>query len=436
MTRIPMVTRTIFHFVASRYRKICCVSGSVALLCLPGLSEAQAPDFITFESGQVRPMALSRDGSKLFVCNTPDNRLEIFSVTDEGLTPQHSVPVGLEPVSLVESDQGDIWVVNHLSDSVSIVDADAAVPTVTRTLLVGDEPRDIVIAGNGRAFITTARRGQHRTDPSISNVPGAGDPLLTTPSVPRADVWVFDTANPGAGFGGTPLRIIELFTDTPRALTVSPDGSKVYAAGFFSGNQTAAVQESFVCEHEEETCVVEGQLIPGPIVGPKTNAAGERGPKTGMIVKFNRNNGRFEDQEGRDWTDVIKFTLPDRDVFEIDAQTLQETDSFNHVGTTIFNMATNPVSGTVYVSNFEANNFALFEGPGDFAGETLQGHLAESRITVIQDGQVLPRHLNKHIDYDILPAPPRHQRKQFSQPHANASVFRWSLISSGRLRFE
>src|SRR5262249_18543368 len=40
----------------------------------------------------------------------------------------------------------------------------------------------------------------------------------------------------------------------------------------------------------------------------------------------------------------------------------------------------------------------------------LQGHLAETRVTVITvagaaAGQVLPRHLNKHIDYAVLPAP-------------------------------
>ena len=41
--------------------------------------------------------------------------------------------------------------VNHLSDSVSIVEVDptVALSRVSRTLLVGDEPRDIVFAGSG-----------------------------------------------------------------------------------------------------------------------------------------------------------------------------------------------------------------------------------------------------------------------------------------------
>ena len=81
---------------------------------------------------------------------------------------------------------------------------------MTRTLLVGDEPRDIVFAGTAgsRAFITTAHRGQQRTDPSIASVPGAGDPQLTTAGVGRADVWVFDADQPRHTLGGTPLTIL------------------------------------------------------------------------------------------------------------------------------------------------------------------------------------------------------------------------------------
>ena len=41
--------------------------------------------FVTFESGQVRPLALSPSGTKLFAVNTPDNRIEIFDVGSGGL---------------------------------------------------------------------------------------------------------------------------------------------------------------------------------------------------------------------------------------------------------------------------------------------------------------------------------------------------------------
>src|SRR5262245_58907904 len=167
-----------------------------AVAVLLAVATASAASFVTFETGQVRPLALSPDGTRLFATNTPDNRLEIFSVSGAGLTHTDSVPVGLEPLAVAARSNTEVWVVNHLSDSVSIVDVGSSPPRVTRTLLVGDEPRDIVFAGPGgnRAFITAAHRGQNRP----------GDPQLTTAGIGRADVWVFDATNLGATLGGTP----------------------------------------------------------------------------------------------------------------------------------------------------------------------------------------------------------------------------------------
>jgi DNA-binding beta-propeller fold protein YncE len=196
-----------------------------------------APAFTLFESGQVRPLAMSPDGRHLFVANTPDNRLEVFRIKKKRLDHAASIPVGLEPVAVAARTNNEVWVVNHLSDSVSVVafdgDDDESSGRVVRTLLVGDEPRDIVFAGPGRrrAFITTAHRGQ--------NLPF--DPQLTTPGVGRADVWVFDANTLGDTMGGTPLTIVTLFTDTPRALAVTPDGTRVYAAGFHTGNRTTSI---------------------------------------------------------------------------------------------------------------------------------------------------------------------------------------------------
>ena len=73
----------------------------LAFLLAPAWVLAQAPDFIEFESGQVRPLAMSADGSRLFAVNTPNNALEIFSITASGLTLTARVPVGLEPVAVV-----------------------------------------------------------------------------------------------------------------------------------------------------------------------------------------------------------------------------------------------------------------------------------------------------------------------------------------------
>jgi hypothetical protein len=98
----------------------------------------------------------------------------------------------------------------------------------------------------------------------------------------------------------------------------------------------------------------------------------------------------------------VSFSLPDKDVFAVDANSLSEKTAYRHVGTTLFNMAVNPVSGKLYVSNTEAKNMTRFEGPGKFGGSTVQGKIALSRVTVIDNGTVTPHHLNKHIDYSKL----------------------------------
>src|SRR5207302_5773803 len=106
---------------------------TVRLLLLTAcLSTPAAASFTTFESGQVRPLALSPDGSRLFAVNTPDDRLEIFAVGSGSLTHLDSVPVGLEPVAVAARTDTEVWVVNHLSDSISIVDVGSSPPRVTR----------------------------------------------------------------------------------------------------------------------------------------------------------------------------------------------------------------------------------------------------------------------------------------------------------------
>ncbi|MCK6588914.1 MAG: beta-propeller fold lactonase family protein, partial [Polyangiaceae bacterium] len=353
--------------------------------------EAEASSFAAFESGHVRPLTLSPSGDFLYALNTPDNRLEIFHVTNGGLTHKGSVTVGLEPVAVDARNNNEVWVVNHLSDSVSVVDvSDPEHPRVKRTLLVGDEPRDIVFAGpnKNRAFITTAHRGQ--------NAPF--DPQLTTEGIGRADVWVFDAANLGSSsLGGTPQTIISLFTDTPRSLAVSPDGSRVYAAGFHSGNQTTTIHKYLVRDY-------------GGLPAPVTDHTGAEQPMTALILKFNGVD--WVDSEGRPWNDRVKLSLPDKDVFVIDAtsnppaQLPGSAGVYTGVGTILYNMIVNPVNGKIYVSNTDANNLERFEGPGIFAGHSVRGNLHKTRITVLdQQGNVAPRHLNKHINYAACCAP-------------------------------
>lgn len=339
---------------------------------LPGPRPTPGPrPFVNFESGQVRPLALSRDGQRLYATNTPDNRLEVFA-TEPQLRLLHSVPVGLEPVAVAEDPQGRVWVVNHLSDSISVIDLDGTVPQVVSTLWVGDEPRDIVFAGaqRERAFVTTARRGQN----------SPVDPAFNTPGIGRANVWVFNSATLDDTPGGTPLEILTLFGDRPRPLAVSPDGLTVYAGIFLSGNQTTTVAPAEI-----------------PKADPRTSADGVAQPDSGVIVRFDGSN--WVDDSLQDLSAFVPFTLPDYDVFAIDAVALAETRRVAHVGTVLFNMVTNPVTGALYVSNFDARNFVRFAGRATRAASTIRGHVTDQQITVVDATSVSKRSLNKHLDF-------------------------------------
>ena len=342
-------------------------------------------NFTTFETGQVRPLAMSPDGNTLFALNTPNSTLEIYAIGASGLTHESTVAVGMEPTAVAALSNNEVWVVNHLSDSVSVVDVSTNPPVVTNTLLVGDEPRDIVFAGDAMnnkkyAFITTAHRGQN--SPYQSDIHNE----LNTPGIGRADVWVFETATKIAQ---TPIT---LFGDTPRALAVSPDGQTVYAAVFFSGNRSTTLGEDDFNK-----------------AGPITSSDSFLQPDTGLIVQYNGTNwiddtGSTTDLSGTSYDSKVPFNLPDYDVFTIDASLAIPAETgtpLSGVGTTLFNMVTSP-NGKVYVANTNALNLTRFEGPGSGAS-TVRGHFVESQITVINGSLVTPVHLNKHINYASFP---------------------------------
>jgi DNA-binding beta-propeller fold protein YncE len=203
-----------------------------------------ARDYTLFEADPVRPVAVLERSGLVAVTNTFDDELELLRPSARGASSCGRVKVGMRPVSVAvvaeSRREARLWVVNHLSDSISVVRVDTASCSgaISETLYTGDEPRDIVLThdrgGRPRVFVTTAHRGQHHP------LPGArlGSDLVLPPdqklSRGLADVFVFDPEHTPE-----PIAVVNLFTDTPRALAVG-DGV-VYAAGFKTGNRTSVV---------------------------------------------------------------------------------------------------------------------------------------------------------------------------------------------------
>jgi YVTN family beta-propeller protein len=356
--------------------------GAAAALALAGLlpgAPARAA-YVNFESSHVHPIDLTPSGERLLAVNTPDALLEVFAVGAGGvLSRQASIPVGLEPVSVAARTDSEAWVVNHLSDTISIVDLSLGV--TVRTLPVGDEPSDVVFAA-GKAFVAVSQEDA---------------------------VKVFSLANLDAA-----PATIDLFGSDARALAVSNDGGKVYAVVLHSGNQTAVVNANIITGNNSGLDAARlGALglndmrcngAPPPY--PPLPAGIARNPElidpvppapppVGLIVKWDPASGQWRDEAGQDWSHCLPFRLPDHDLFVIDTASLA-VFSVDHLGTSLFEVSVNPANGKVYVPHTEARNFVRFEHPLG-----VQGHMVDNRLAIVDPAaghRVTLVELNSHID--------------------------------------
>ena len=260
---------------------------------------AGAQSFVNFEGKQTSPVRLSPDGTRLFAVNTPDNRLSVFDVSNP-LNPIliAEIPVGIEPVSVNPVSDDEAWIVNEVSDSVSVVSVSRHLEI--DTIYVKDEPADVVFA-NGRAFVSAARNNQ---------------------------IAVFDFATHAA------ITNIPVFGENPRSMCVNSNGTRLYAAFALSGNRTTVVPFDLA-----------------PPQPPPTNPDLPPPPQVGLIV----------DAADPAWASAIHYTMPDNDIVEIDTATLAITRYFPRVGTVNFAIAVRPGSGDLYVANTDARNLTRFE---------------------------------------------------------------------------
>src|SRR5579871_5165905 len=118
-----------------------------------GPMAAQTPsNYVNFEGAQTNPIRISADGTRLFAVNTPNGTLSVFSLTSP-TSPAliAEIPVGIEPVSVninpAVAGNDEAWVVNQISNSVSVVSVSKGI--VTDTIYAKPEPADVVFTPNG-----------------------------------------------------------------------------------------------------------------------------------------------------------------------------------------------------------------------------------------------------------------------------------------------
>jgi DNA-binding beta-propeller fold protein YncE len=311
-----------------------------AMVLLPRSSvHAQASVFANFEGAQTNPIRMSADGTRLFAVNTPNQTLSVFDLTVP-TSPQliAEIPVGVEPVSVNPASDDIAWVVNQVSNSISVVSVSKGI--VVETIHARTEPMDVVFAG-GLAYVSASRTNQ---------------------------ILVFNQTT------FAQVATIPLYGDNPRALAVSPNGSKVYVAFALSGNGTTILPQNLA-----------------PPQSAPVNPALPTPPQVGLIIQWNNPT----------WSQDITYTMPDHDVAIISTGSTPALEGyFSGVGTINLGIAVNPVTGDIYVANTDALNLIHFE-------TNLDGHFVNNRITEIQasTGSIIPYDLNPKINYSILPNP-------------------------------
>jgi len=310
---------------------------ALAVFSLHTHGQVPASAFVNFEARQTNPLRLSPDGRWLCAVNSADARVSVFDTTQTPPVLTYEIPVGLEPVSVNALTNDELWVVNELSDSVSIVSLSRGI--VTDTINVKDEPADVVFAGVF-AFVSVAGNNEVR----VYNA--------TTHAL---------------------VQTIPLNGQQPRALAVSPNGSKVYVAFAESGNRTTLIPADKAPAQSRPT----NRSLPSP-------------PKVGLIV----------DATDSSWRKVIKYAMPDNDVAEIDTSTLAVTRYFPRVGTSNLGLAVQPTTGDIFVTNTDARNLVHFE-------PNLRAHFVDNRVTRISNvgGAIRISDLNPGVNYSLLPNP-------------------------------
>lgn len=318
---------------------------------------ANAQSFVNWETPQVHPLDMTPDGSKLLAVNTADNRLEVFSIMGNGLAHTGSIPVGLDPVSVRARTNTEVWVINHISDSFSIVDL-AAMNVVT-TISTGDEPTDVVFAGSPqRAFVCLSQLNQ---------------------------INVYDPTNLAAAPG-----LLHIQGEDPRALAT--DGTTVYAAIFESGNRTTILPQTVVSSTINP---YPGDANPPPNAGtlfdPPIGGGLPTPPDVSLIVKKNE-SGQWVDDNNGDWTPAVVWDLHDHDVAVIDANTLA-ISYVNGLMNANMALAVTP-AGAVTVVGTDAINEIRFEPnvQGIFVRVIVAGFPAGGGAPTTLD-------LNPHLDY-------------------------------------
>ena len=256
----------------------------------------------SFLSPHARPI-LAHEG-RVFVVNTPSDTVDVIDAKSHKIT--RRINVGIDPVSLaVRPDGKELWVANHVSDSVSVIDINPKSRTYLRVVDTVqdfnlrtkatrfDEPVGIAFANNEKAYVALSSENK-----------------IAIIEVRTRKV----------------KRHLNITAQDPRAMVVR--NGKLYVIPFESNNKTQ---------------LSGGYKIDGKLV---TFNAHEHSIANNNVLSLGHK------------TDIVKHPrVPDRDLYVFDTKTDRLIETVSTLGTLLYGLAVDS-KGNVFIAQTDARNDA------------------------------------------------------------------------------
>ena len=258
----------------------------------------------SFVSPHASPIAINNN--LVFVTNTPADTVDVIDPQTRDVIAR--VDVGVDPVSIAMRPDGkEVWVSNHISDSISVIDTDESsltflnvIATVqkfdtARKATSFDEPMGIAFASNEKAYVALSSANQ---------------------------IAVIDVGSREV------TKRLTITAQDPREIVVR--GGKLYVIPFESNNQT---QLSGGAAED-----IDGDLVTFDIFEHSI-----------------RNNSKLSLGHV---VDVIKHPdMPDRDLYVFDTETDELIETVDTLGTLLYGMTVDS-QGRVFIAQTDARNDA------------------------------------------------------------------------------
>ncbi len=305
----------------------------------------------TFASPHAKPIAVN--GDFVYAVNTPADTVDVIDAGTHEVV--NRISVGVDPVGIaVRPDGKEIWVTNHISDSVSVIDTDAGsdffqqvIATVqdidSDTLATRfDEPVGIAFASDAKAYVALSRTNQ---------------------------IAVVDVATRAV------TKHLDIRAQDPRAIEVR--GGQLYIIAFESNNQTQ-LSGCLAEDIDDDVCTFDA-----------------------VEHVFTNNNVLSTNYAA----DIVTNTeLPDRDLFIFNTTTDTQVRIVSAVGTLLYGLTVDS-SGTVFVAQTDARNTANGRaGTQDHGLAEMANRAFLNQITEVE----CPSACLTPVRHDLEPLPPAH----------------------------